>query len=90
MKGSVLRLLWPAPAAANAATQPGKDQTRRQTTTPDLDAQGERPLDPFNEITLAVLEEFSAVKARGYDPYNTSAAARRLPADAGQRKRKRD
>jgi hypothetical protein len=89
MKGSVLRLLWPAPAATKAASQLPKDPTRRQTT-PDLDAQGERPVDPFNEITLAVLEEFSAVKARGYDPYNTSAAARRLPADGGQRKRKRD
>ena len=87
MKGSVPRLLWPAPAAAKAATRPGKDQTRRQTT-PDLDAHAERPVDRFNEITLSVLEEFSAVKARGYDPYNTSAAARRL--DAGQRKRKRD
>jgi hypothetical protein len=88
MKRSVLRLLWPAPAAAKAATQPGKDQTRQQTA-PDLDAQAEPPVDPFNAITLAVLEEFSAAKTRGYDPYNASAAARRPP-DTGQRRRKRD
>jgi len=88
MKGSVLRLLWPAPAAAKAATRPATDQTGRHAVT-NLDLQTERRVDPFNEITLAVLEEFSAAKAKGYDPYNTSAAAR-LPAGPTQRRRKRD
>ena len=85
MKGSVLRLLWPAPAA-KAATHPAKDRTRPLTV--NLDVQAERPVDSFNEITLAVLEEFSTAKAKGYDPYNASAAAHRP--DAWQRKRKRD
>jgi len=88
MKGSVLRLLWPAPAAAKAATQPATDPTRQRSRT-DLDQPAEPRVDPFNEITLAVLEEFSAAKAKGYDPYNASAAARR-PADSSQRRRKRD
>jgi hypothetical protein len=88
MKGSVLRLLWPAPAAEKAATRPATDQTRRHTVT-TLDLQARAGVDPFNEITLAVLEEFSAAKAKGYDPYNASAAARR-PTDPAQRRRKRD
>jgi hypothetical protein len=86
MKGSVLRLLWPAPAA-KAATHPAKDQPRPLTV--NLDVQAEPPIDSFNEITLAVLEEFSAAKAKGYDPYNASAAAH-APTGASQRKRKRD
>jgi hypothetical protein len=88
MKGSVLRLLWPAPAAAKAVTRPATDQTRRHTVT-NLDLQAGAGVDPFNEITLAVLEEFSAAKAKGYDPYNASAAARQKP-DLKQRRRKRD
>ena len=86
MKGSVPRPRWPAPAA-KAVTHPAKDQTRSLTTI-NVDVQAEAPIDSFNEITLAVLEEFSAAKAKGYDPYNASAAAHRP--DARQRKRKRD
>ncbi|MEJ0039407.1 MAG: hypothetical protein WDO68_25735 [Gammaproteobacteria bacterium] len=88
MKGNVLRPKWPA-QAAKTATHPAKDQTRRPTSTADFDARSEPPIDPSNQITLAVLEEFSAAKAKGYDPYNASAAAHR-PVDAWQRKRKRD
>jgi hypothetical protein len=87
MKGSLLRLLWPA-AAAKTATRPVQEHARRHTIK-NLESQAGQPIDPFNEITLAVLEEFSAAKAKGYDPYNASAAAHR-PADTGQRKRKRD
>jgi hypothetical protein len=87
MKGSLLRLLWPA-AAAKTATRPAQEQTRRHTIK-NLDSQTGPPIDPFNEITLAVLEEFSAAKTKGYDPYNASAAAHR-PVEAGQRRRKRD
>jgi hypothetical protein len=87
MKGSLLRLLWPA-AAAKTATRPAQDATRRRTIT-NLESQHGPPIDSFNEITLAVLEEFPAAKAKGYDPYNASAAAHR-PGDARQRKRKRD
>lgn len=88
MKGSVPRPPWPAPAA-ETATRPANDQSRRRRTASDLDVQSEPPINSSNEITLSVLEEFSAAKARGYDPYNTSAAAHR-PRDAWQRKRKRD
>jgi hypothetical protein len=87
MKGSVPRPPWPAPAA-QAATRPANDASRQPTAT-DLDAQTEPPIDSSNEITLAVLEEFSAAKARGYDPYNASAAAYR-PTYNWQRQRKRD
>ena len=87
MKGSLLRLLWPA-AAAKTATRQSQDATRRRTIT-NLDSQDGRPIDSFNEITLAVLEEFPAAKAKGYDPYNATAAAHR-PGDTWQRKRKRD
>jgi hypothetical protein len=87
MKGSVPRPVWPAPVA-KATTRPTNNKNRQPIAT-DFDAQTEPPIDRSNQITLAVLEEFSAAKARGYDPYNTSAAAHR-PADAWQRKRKRD
>jgi hypothetical protein len=87
MKGSVPRPVWPAPAA-KAATRPAQDKSRPSSTA-DLDAQTDAPIDSSNQITLAVLEEFSAAKARGYDPYNASAAAHR-PRDVWQRKRKRD
>jgi hypothetical protein len=86
MKGSVLRPVWPAPVAK--ATTRSANKKIRQTAT-DNDAQSEPPIDRSNEITLAVLEEFSAAKTKGYDPYNASAAAHR-PADIWQRKRKRD
>jgi hypothetical protein len=88
MKGSVLRPVWPA-QAAKTATRPAKDQTRRPTTIDDLESTQDTLIDPFNRITLAVLEEHAAAKVKGYDPYNTSAAAHR-PAEAWQRKRKRD
>jgi hypothetical protein len=84
MKGSVLRLLWPA-LAAKAATRPAKDPAGRPTMT-DLDAQAERPIDPSNQITLALLDEYAAPRTKGYDPYNATTA----PKDTWQRKRKRD
>lgn len=87
MKGTVPRPVWPAPVA-KTTTRRAQDPTRRQTAA-DFDAHSEPPIDPSNQITLAVLEEFSAAKTKGYDPYNTSAAAHRPP-DAWQRKRKRD
>jgi hypothetical protein len=87
MKGSVLRPVWPAPVAK--ATTRSANKKMRQATATDHDAQSEPPIDRSNGITLAVLEEFSAAKTKGYDPYNASAAAHR-PADIWQRKRKRD
>lgn len=87
MKGNVLRPRWPAPAA-KTATRPSEDQNRRASAK-DLDIQAEPRIDPSNHITLAVLEEFSAVKTKGYDPYNASAAAHR-PRSVWDRKRKRD
>lgn len=87
MKGTVQRPQRPAPAA-KTATPPANDQTRRRITT-ELETQAEPPIDPSNRITLAVLEEFSAAKSKGYDPYNASAAAHK-PRFAWERKRKRD
>jgi len=87
MKGSVPRPVWPAPVA-KTTTRPTHNQNRRPTAT-EFDAQTKPPIDRSNQITLAVLEEFSAAKARGYDPYNASAAAHH-PANIWQRKRKRD
>jgi hypothetical protein len=86
MKGSVPRPPWPAPVA-KATTRSASDNSRPKNS--DLDTHTEPPIDPSNRITLAVLEEFSAARMKGYDPYNTSAAAYR-PADAWQRKRKGD
>jgi hypothetical protein len=93
MKGIVQRPQWPAPAA-KTATRPGhtnstNDQSRPSNTATDLDETAAGPIDPFNRITLAVLEEYSAAKTKGYDPYNTSAAAHR-PRTVWDRKRKRD
>ncbi len=89
MKGSVPRPPWPAPVA-KATTRPANDQTRPpDTRSSTSDAQSEPPIDPSNRITLAVLEEYKVAKLKGYDPYNTSAAAYR-PRDVWQRKRKRD
>ncbi|MEJ1964771.1 MAG: hypothetical protein WDO56_25845 [Gammaproteobacteria bacterium] len=80
MKGTVPRPYWPAPAGKTAThTQRSNDQTNER----------EPPIDESNRITLAVLEEFSAAKARGYDPYNAS-AARHRPVDVWKRKPKRD
>jgi hypothetical protein len=84
MKGTVRRPPWPAPAERTATQrQPTYDQT-----TPE-----QPPIDYLagasNGITLAVLEEYSAAKSLGYDPYNASAAARR-PVDAGKLKPRRD
>jgi hypothetical protein len=87
MKGTVQRPHWPAPAS-KSATQPAREQKTRQTTTTDPASPAEAPIDPHNRITLAVLEEFSAGRWRGYDPYNTP--PRHRPRAAWDRKRKRD
>lgn len=77
MKGFVRWPFWPAPAA-RAATRPRTFKTRQQ------------PVNPDNEITLALLEErpYSAESAKGYDPYNATASRR--PVDVWRRKPKRD
>ncbi len=80
MKGTVRRPPWPAPAD-KTATHP---QRTNDQTTPQ-----EPAIDASNRITLAVLEEHSAAKSRGYDPYNASGAAHH-PVDAWKRKPKRD
>ena len=84
MKGTVRRPQWPAPADKTAT------HARR---THDLTTPEEPAIDDLagasNRITLAVLEEYSAAKSRGYDPYNASGAAHR-PIDAWKRKPKRD
>jgi len=88
MKGTVQRPHWPAPAEKTAThSRPG--EARRTTASTALDALSESRIDPSNQITLAILEESSVARTRGYDPYNKSAPAHR-PADAWHRKRKRD
>ena len=87
MKGTVPRPQRPAPAA-KTATHPRPGETRRTATT-HLDALSEPRIDASNQITLAILEESSVARTRGYDPYNKAAPAPR-PADLWHRKRKRD
>ncbi len=90
MKGTVPRPRGPAPAA-NTATHatPARDQNRGLSPSADAAALTEPPIDPSNRITLAILEESSVARAKGYDPYNKS-APRQDPADVWYRKRKRD
>jgi hypothetical protein len=42
----------------------------------------------MSRITLALLDEYSELKGRGYDPYDTGSAAR--DPDVWRRKPKRD
>ena len=81
MKGTVRRPNWPAPAG-KSATQRAYDPTRDEPAIATLTGVS-------NRITLAVLEEYSAAKSQGYDPYNASAAKHR-PVDVWKRKPKRD
>jgi hypothetical protein len=82
MKGSVSRPRRPAPAAKTATTHP-------KASAADLNALTEPAIDASNHITLAILEETSVARVRGYDPYNKSASGQ-PPPDAWHRKRKRD
>ena len=83
MKGNVPRPRWPAPAAKTATTHP-------KTAAADLAPLTEPPIDPSNQITtLAIVEESTLARARGYDPYNKSVPGQR-PTDVWYRKRKRD
>jgi hypothetical protein len=49
---------------------------------------GARPEKTMSRITLALLDEYSEMKGRGYDPYDTGATAR--GPDIWRRKPKRD
>jgi hypothetical protein len=96
MKGTVPRPQWPAPAVKSATQVKTSRGSGRESalgpagqSTVDLGTQEEPPIDATNRITLAVLEEYSAAKSKGYDPYNAS-AARHRPADVWKRKPKRD
>jgi hypothetical protein len=80
MKGTVRRPQWPTPAA--------KPATQAQQTYDEPGQEGPA-IDASNRITLAVLEDYSAAKSRGYDPYNASAAKHRPP-DPWKRKPRRD
>ncbi len=87
MKGTVPRPLWPAPADKTATHS--RPAHTGGVNTADLGALTEPPIDASNQISLAVLEESSLTRVKGYDPYNKSAPGPR-PADAWHRKRKRD
>jgi hypothetical protein len=87
MKGTVMRPPGPATAATASASQ---KQTPGNTSTGKDGIVGEeRPVSPSaNLITLAVLEEHSAQRARGYDPYNAGVSPAAV--EAWKQKRKRD
>jgi hypothetical protein len=72
MKGTAREPSWPAPVDS-------------QTSTPTPAA---RPEKTISRITLALLDEYSEQRGRGYDPYDTGRAARHV--DVWRRKPKRD
>jgi hypothetical protein len=72
MKGTAHQTGWPLPADT-------------QTPTP---TSGARRAKTISRITLALLDEYSEHKGRGYDPYDTGPSARN--ADVWRRKPKRD
>jgi hypothetical protein len=72
MKGTAPQTSWPTPADT-------------QTPTP---MPGTRPEKAMTRITLALLDEYSEHKGRGYNPYDTGIAAR--SPDVWRRKPKRD
>lgn len=86
MKGTGPRPQWPAPAAKTGT--PAAATHARQSNPRASSQEPEPPLDPDNRITLSLLEEYSAERAQGYDPYNASAT--RKPPDVWKRKPKRD
>ena len=71
MKGTALRPQWPTP--------PNKKADPKATTT--------REPDLATRFALALMDEHSERKGKGYDPYNTDAGKRR---DVWSRKPKRD
>lgn len=77
--------LWPAPTSGRKARHNvGTTRPKRALRA------AEPPVNPDNEITLAVLEEHSLAPetAKGYNPYD--AGASRKPVDVWRRKPKRD
>jgi len=72
MKGTAPQMGWPMPA-----------DTHTPTPTP-----GAKPEKTMSRITLALLDEYSEQKGRGYDPYDTGPTMRN--ADVWRRKPKRD
>lgn len=68
MKRTVLRPPGPA-IAATTAHPSGTDRSRSQKIAGE-----DRPAKPDNLITLAVVDQHSVERARGYDPYNASAS----------------
>ena len=72
MKGTALRPEWPAPTNKKA------DPKAAPTQEPEL----------MSRTTLALLDEYSDRKGKGYDPYNTDVGKRRD--DVWSRKPKRD
>jgi hypothetical protein len=85
MKGSV-----PPPSPAPTAKTPTPADEKASRPGGRIEKGSEPPIDRSNRITLAVLEETSAAnRAKGYDPYNTSATVPLSP-DVWKRKPKRD
>jgi hypothetical protein len=72
MKGTAHQTGWPMPA-----------DTQIPTPTPAA-----RPEKTLSRITLALLDEYSEQKGRGYNPYDAGLTAR--DADVWRRKPKRD
>jgi hypothetical protein len=74
MKGTVPQAVWPAPAN-NDSEKPGAATAKTEKNA-------------ISRITLALLDEYSEEKRRGYNPYDSRDVARQ--ADVWRRKPKRD
>lgn len=74
--------LWPAPATRHKVRPTARPKQALRAAA--------SPVNPRNEITLALLEEhpLAPETAKGYDPYNAGASGR--PLDVWKRKPKRD
>lgn len=70
MKPTVPRPPGPAIAATTAHAPASNHSTGKSDTLPGE----EPPTASDNQVTLAVLEQHSLERARGYDPYNASAS----------------
>jgi hypothetical protein len=72
MKGTAPQKGWPVP----------------ETQTPTPVPKARPAAKTISRITLALLDEYSELRGRGYDPYDTHSGTQRL--DVWRRKPKRD
>lgn len=78
MKGTVPTVAWPVPAKKDSNTSAGAARTNAKPKKNSV-----------SRVTLALLDEYSEEKVRGYNPYNSPTVARKGE-DVWRRKPKRD